>query len=805
MNVLLSWLQEFAPFDQDPSFLAETMTDLGMVVESVADTGNSWDGIVVARVLDLRPHPEADRIQLVDVDAGDGEALQICCGAFNMSVGDLVPLATIGTTMPGGLEIAQRKLRGEWSNGMLCSAAELDVAEDADGIHILDEASLVTGDTTGASLNDALGVTPDVLFELDIEGNRPDALSVMGVARDLAARLGVEFRVPEPTVVEADTKASDRCSATLVDPDLCQRFGLRVLDNITVGESPAWMAARLTAAGMRPINSIVDISNYVMLELGQPNHTYDLGLVENGHLGVRRGREGEKLVTLDDTERSIGPADGLIVNAADEPIGLAGVMGGASTEIGAETTSVVVEAAVWDRMTVAKTSRKLNLRSEASTRFERGGDPYVIELALDRFCQLAQQLCGATVDTGRVVVEGDLQSASAADVRLDKVNDLLNTRLSVAEVGALLDPIGFSTTVKQAADADGGGAVVTVQIPSWRPDSTVEIDVIEEIARHHGYSKSGLRVPTPTQAGRLSPTQQARRRVRHAVLGAGYSEAMPMPFLAPGDLEQAGLTDDGLRLTNPLVADESVLRTSLLPGLLKAIVHNQSHRNGPVRLYELGRVFHPSDGDLPVEREILAACGSGFEAAMGDEVHSAAAAASRLLARFGDELSLAGVGVVNSSVPGLHPTRSASVTFRGSTIGAVGEVDPAVLERFGVQGRVSWLELELAPLVPALEKAVSYKPISFYPSSDIDLAFVVGDDVPAANVLRTLRKAGGDLLYSAELFDTFRSEQLGDGNRSLAYRLRLQASDRTLTDGEVADVRQRCIDAVAKAHGADLR
>ncbi len=805
MNVLLSWLQEFAPFDQDPTVLAETMTDLGMVVESVSETGNSWDGIVVARVLDLRPHPEADRIQLVDVDAGDGEALQICCGAFNMSVGDLVPLATLGTTMPGGLEISRRKLRGEWSNGMLCSAAELEVAEDADGIYLLDEAALATGNTTGAALNEALGVSTDVLFELDIEGNRPDALSVMGVARDLAARLGLAFQIPEPTVIESDSKAADRCSASIIDPDLCQRFGLRVLDNITVGESPGWMASRLTAAGMRPINSIVDISNYVMLELGQPNHTYDLSLVADGHLGVRRGRDGESLVTLDDVERPVGPDDGLIVNAADEPIGLAGVMGGASTEISDQTTSVVVEAAVWDRMTVAKTSRRLGLRSEASMRFERGGDPYVIELALDRFCQLAQELCGATVATGRVVEEGQLRPSAAAEVRIDKVNELLNTELSPADVSALLDPIGFATTPQVEADADGRGAVLAVDIPSWRPDSAVEIDVIEEIARHHGYSKSGLRVPTPTQAGRLSPTQQARRRVRRAILGAGYSEAMPMPFLAPDDLERAGLEDVGLRLSNPLVADESVLRTSLLPGLLKAVLHNQSHRNGPVRLYELGRVFHPSQDELPVEKEILAACASGFDEATDDASRSAAAAATQLLTRFTGELNLTGVGITNAEVPGLHPTRAATISFRGATIGAVGEVDPAVLDRFGVHGRVSWLEVELTPLVPALEKAVSYKTISFYPSSDIDLAFVVADDIPASAVLRTMVKAGGSLLQSAELFDTFRSTQLGEDRRSLAYRLRLQASDRTLTDTEVAEVRTACIDAVAAAHKAELR
>ena len=382
MKVLLSWMQEFAPIDGDPEELAAALTEIGLVVEEVSTTGHTWDGIVVAKVLDLRPHPKADRIQLVDVDAGDGEALQICCGAFNMSVGDLVPLATLGTVMANGMEIGRRQMRGEWSNGMLCSAAELELADDADGINILPP-DLTLGDR----LVDALGAENDILFDIDVEGNRPDALSVAGVARDLAAKLGVPFTQRSPEVAEVEPPTAERGTVTLHSPEICQRFGIRVLENVTIGDSPAWMAARLTAAGMRPINSIVDISNYVMLELGQPNHTYDLGLVPDGHLGVRMGRDGEKLVTLDDIERTITPADAVIVNAADEPIGLAGVMGGASTEISGSTTSVLLEGAVWDRMTIARTSRRLNLRSEASTRYERGVDPFGVERALDRFCR----------------------------------------------------------------------------------------------------------------------------------------------------------------------------------------------------------------------------------------------------------------------------------------------------------------------------------------------------------------------------------------------------------------------------------
>ncbi len=795
MKVLLSWMREFAPIEGEPESLARTMTDLGMVVESVDVVGNTWDGVIVARILELGPHPEADRIQLVQVDTGDGEPLQICCGAFNMSVGDLVPLATLGTVMPNGLEIARRKLRGEWSNGMLCSAAELELGTDGDGIEILDP-----GLTVGTTLAEALGATTDIVFGLDIEGNRPDALSVLGVTRDLAARLGVPCTIPAPDLDQAGPATADVASVAIEAPEFCARFGLRVLRNLTVGPSPDWMVRRLTAAGVRSINSVVDISNYVMLELGQPNHTYDLDLVPDGALGVRMAREGETLTTLDDAKRSLTEVDGVIVNSADEPIGLAGVMGGASTEISDATTNVLLEAAIWDRMTIAKTSRRLNLRSEASTRYERGVDPEGVERALDRFAQLAVEICGAEVATGTVVVDGDLTLPPAVEVRVPRVNAMLNTGLDAATIGGLLDPIGFTVTDTVNPSGRDGAEVLTVTVPSWRPDSSLEIDVIEEVGRHHGYDKSGKRVPTPTQAGALTPTQVSRRRIRRALLGAGHDEAMPMPFLAPGDLARAGLGDDGISLVNPLVSEESILRTSLLPGLLKTIAYNQAHRADALKLYELGKVYLPSQDDLPDERERVAIVHSGLTP--GDE---AARVAVTELYRLAAALGLQDVQVANAPRAGLHPTRSAEVRFRGRTLGEVGEVDPGVLEAYGVDGRVAWFQLEVGPMVEAMSRVPRLAPISRYPSSDVDLAFALADDVAATDVVRTLHKAGKPLLQRVRLFDVFRGGQLAEGTRSVAFNLRFQADDRTLTDAEVAEVRQRCIDAVAKAHRAELR
>jgi len=474
-------------------------------------------------------------------------------------------------------------------------------------------------------------------------------------------------------------------------------------------------------------------------------------------------------------------------------------MGGASTEITDATTSVVVEAAVWDRMTIAHTSRRLGLRSEASTRFERGVDPYGVERALDRFAELAVEICGAKVSAGIVVAEGTLKVAPPVEVRTERVNAILNTSLSTGEIAELLEPIGYTSEPVPGSDDR-----LTVTIPSWRPDSALEVDVIEEIGRHHGYDKSGLRVPVPTQVGRLTAAQIGRRRIRRALLGAGFSEAMPIPFLAPGDLSRVGFDDTALTLANPLVAEESVLRTTLLPGLLKAVVRNQSHRSGPVKLYELGRVYHPAEGELPEEYDQVGAIESGFDAD-GPVGSTAAEAAVRSLYRLAADLGLTNLAITNAEVPGLHPTRGATVQFRGRVIGGVGEVDPRVLDNFEIDGRVAWFELRVEPMLAALDSVASYRPISLYPSSDIDLAFVVDDDVPATMVARTLSKAGGDLLQSVDLFDVFRSDQVGEGRRSLAYRLRLQAADRTLTDAEVAEVRQRCIDAVAKSNGGQLR
>ncbi len=795
MRVLLSWLRDFAPLEGTPDELGDTMSDLGMAVEELRtfDLG----GVVVARVLQTRPHPEADRVQLVDVDAGDGEALQIACGAFNLGPGDLVPLATVGATLPGGMEIGRRKLRGEWSNGMLCSAAELGLGADSAGIMVLrDGPARGDGAAPGDELVAALGLADDAVYDLEINPNRPDAMSIAGVARDLAGRLGVPFSIAEPAVASTGRRVTEAASVQIVDPGLCGRFTARIVRGVDATPPTALSdRLRLALCGMRPISPVVDASNLVMLELGVPNHAYDLAVVPDGVLRVRRAAEGEALWTLDGVERHLRAGDGLIADRGDRPIGLAGVMGGADTEIGPTTVDVLVEAAWWDPPSISRTARAHHLRSEASARFERGVDPELAVTATARFAELL----GVPSDDGVIDERGELPWPRRTRLRPSRVAALLGVGLGPEVIATTLEPIGFVLTPAMGSADEPGGAF-EVEVPTWRHDTATEIDLIEEIARHHGYDRLGRRVPRSPQVGRLSAYQLDRRMLRRTMVALGLDEAMPLPLLAPDAHERAGLDGHApVRLANPLTADESTLRTSLLPGLLTVVAHNAAHRTAGVGLFELGTVFRATDADaeLPDECEHLAAVLAGRDAR--DATRAVRATLDEVALDDGYRL------VAAEDLPGLHPTRSARVVASGRDVGAVGEVDPVVVERYGIVERCGWFELDLDALLSLDHGHRPYVETPTFPSADVDLAFVVADAVPADAVGQTLRTAGGAEVSTVELFDVYRGVGVTDGHRSLAFGLRLQAPDRTLTDDEIATVRRRCIDAVTAAHAATLR
>lgn len=884
MKVLLSWMSEFAPFNEattDPTIMADHLSDLGLSVEEMRILGADFSDVVVARVLETKPHPNADRIHLVEVDDGSGISKQICCGAFNMTAGDLVPLAVDGATVAGGMKIKRRKMRGERSEGMLCSATELGLPA-GEGILILPSDLEVGVDVAGG-----LGITEDVFFDLEVNPNRPDAMSVAGVARDLAARLRLPFQIPTPDIKAPASRPP--VTIDIQDPDFCGHFTVMTMGDVKVGESPAWLVGRLQALGMRAVNSLVDISNFVMLELGQPTHAFDMdkigmnkiGDVRNNttdgkiadskipsgktagktadnksrdksfgkFLGVRLARDKETLETLDGQVRELSAEDGIITGADDAPLSLAGVMGGASTEISGDTTIALIEAAWWDPMRISRTARRLGLRSEASMRFERGVDPEIAELALLRFAELAEQLGVAKLSSSVSRESGNLPNRPKVKVRTERVCEMLGMELRSEEIAEELMRMGFSveegvggqtdsaptgTASSQAGSASASastGASTSasantptsqlVGIPSWRLDCETEIDVIEEVARGYGYSRIPKIVPVIKQTGSLTSGQETRRQLRHLLCGMGLSETISLPFLAPEDIATSGGKEgEALEVQNPLAVEESVLRSSLRPGMLKVAAYNYSRRIENMWLFEIGHVFtaKPANADtqaLPQESEHLAIM------LCGESAPQAVKFLRKLLASLGLVDQANQITVRNMPQPGMHPSRSGEVqiTSQASSaskmspasssstpIGSAGELDPQILEKYELVPPVAWCEINLDLLLDELDcnPKATYKPPTRYPSSDIDLAFLLPDETPVDVLQETIAQAAGEHLAEIYLFDVFRSDQLPGGARSLAFRLRFEAADRTLTDEEVATVRLRCID-VAQKVGAELR
>ena len=848
MRAPLSWLRDFAPFPDDVGALRAALDDLGLVVEAVEHVGEGLGDVVVSRVLEIDAIKGADKIRRVVVDAGGGsEPIDIVCGAWNFEVGDRVPLAPVGAILPGGFEISRRKMRGVTSNGMLCSGRELGLSDDGAGLLILgDEAP----GEPGTPLMEALGLVPDVVLDITVEGNRPDAWSMTGIARDLAARLGLPFSAPEPPAPPAGgVPVESLASASVESLDLCPRLTVSVLRGVVVAPSPQWIVRRLLLAGMRPINNVVDASNYVMLELGQPTHPYDLSRLPGRGLSVRRARPGETVETLDGVTRTVGVRgrslgdtgeDCLICDAEGTPVGIAGIMGGDSSGTLDTTTEVLLEAAYFTPMAIARTSKRLGLRTEASARFERGTDPWGIEPSVARFCQLlGESVPGLQVADGMLDVRGEVPEPFVVSVPVARVHRQIGVELSSEEIARLIGPIGFEVLEHDSA---GDGSVLTVLVPTNRPDVRPEPygvdDVIEEVARTFGYSNVPRHVPTWPQPGRLNDLQRSRRVLKDVMLGLGASEGWTDTFVSAVAHADVGLTGEAVRVSNPLDAEKPYLRRSLLPGLLNALSYNADRRQGEIRLFEDGVVFsHPSEGhprlveragaggtetaELPGERELLCAVFAHAE----DDTRSATAAWHVIAEAFrldGVRFVPPGGGGGTPPLPGLHPTRSAHLVAQGAggstvSIGAVGEVDPGVATTFGLTRtaggmtsarRIGWLEVDLGLLFDETQvrrRLTVGGAVSRFPSSDIDLALVVEDRHPADVVADVLRAAAGDQLESVHLFDVYRGAGIAEGSRSLAYRLRFCAPDHTLTDEEVGELRAACIGAVEREFGAILR
>jgi phenylalanyl-tRNA synthetase beta chain len=790
----LSWIRQFTPLEADPIAVAEALDNLGLEVEAVDAPGREITGVRAARALDVRKHPNADKLSLVDVDFGSGTTT-VVCGAPNVEKGMVMPYAPSGATLPGGFTLERREIRGEVSDGMLCSPKELGLGDDHSGILSLDPDTEL-----GADILDVLELN-DVVFDLKITPNRPDAMSMIGVARDLAAHFGLPLSVPEPVVEESGAPTASGITVVVEAQERCPRFTARRI-GVTMGESPAWMQRRLTLAGMRPISNVVDVTNYVLLERGQPLHAFDLHRLPGRGLVVRLADEGEKMTTLDGVERTLTAEDLLVCDAERRPQAIAGIMGGHDAEVSDDTTEILLEAAYFQPMGISRSSKRLGLRSESSARFERGVDPNGVLAGSTRAAELLQQVAAATVAPEPLDIYPAPVRPARIQVRTGRVEALLGVDLGADRIKSALQPLEI--------EVEGDGADFVAVAPTFRPDLTREIDIVEEVARRIGLNEIPRTLPHTTGArGGLTPRQRDRRLLEDVLVGLGAAEALTVPLIAPVDLERFGLPVDGaVEATNALRAEEPLLRPAILPGLLKAAAFNAGQGLTDLALFELGHVFAapPAGQLLPDERDHLAALFTGMvlrtpvESDRPVDVYEV----KEVIDALAEALELADIQLVAGGSPGFHPTRSAAVIVDGTTIGHAGALSPTVPDAFGIPAAVA-LELDIDGLLRGTRRDRAFRPLSRFPASTIDLAFVLPEVVAAAAVERTLRTALGDELEAVRCFDEFRAESLGPGRRSLTFGLRLRAGDRTLTDADIATLRRAAIDAVVAAHGAELR
>ncbi|MCB2223918.1 MAG: phenylalanine--tRNA ligase subunit beta [Actinobacteria bacterium] len=794
MIVSLRWLQEYVDL---PTEAAEELDDvlnrIGLEVEGWEVLEAGFSGVVVATVTEVVPHPNADKLRVATCDIGTGPHT-VVCGAWNFEAGDVVPLALPGAVLPGGFEVGERTIRGVPSPGMICSETELGLGDEGDGILVLGEGYAPNGTDFATTLP-----YPDVVFDLEITPNRPDAMSVYGVARDLAAFYGLPLRAPEIGITESGPPTT--ATVVVEDHERCPRFTAREIRGVAIAPSPLWMRLRLRDAGVRPINNVVDVTNYVTLELGQPLHAFDQDRVPDETLVIRRAAEGEHLVTLDSVDRALSTED-LLVASPQEGLALAGVMGGEDSEVLPDTTRVLLEVAHFSAPHVLLTGWRQKLRSEASARFERGVDPELPPAASARAARLMAELAGAEIAPGFIDVYPEPVERAVVDLPAGEAARLLGVEIPAAEITGILTRLGF--------EVEGDGPF-RVTVPTYRPDVTRPADLVEEIARLYGFDNIPASLPRGPGGG-LTPVQRRLRRAASAMVGAGYSEVMNFSFVAPDDLAALGAGDDdprsgGVAIRNPLNEEEGVLRTTLLPGLLRGLRVNQKRHAAAAALFETGLVFLAGDGDLPDQPHHLAFVAAGPRPGLpwegsgrGDFDATDAVGVWETLARaLGVEPS-----VEQRTDPAFHPGRCAVAMAGGAPVGVVGEIHPSVAARFDVAGRVAAGEIDLGALA-AMAPGTGFDVPSAMPPVVFDLAFDLPEQAAAADLLAVVAEAGGPTVESAELFDVFTGGPLDEGRKSLAVRLTVRDPERTLTDEEVAPLRTAVAEAVAARLKGRLR
>jgi len=805
MKVSIEWLSEFVSPLPAPEELAGRLTFAGMEVEDIHRPGAALRGVVVARIVESAPHPSADKLTVTQVEAGSTR-LQVVCDAKNFQVGDLVPLAMVGTRLADGTTIQQATLRGVESRGMLCSARELGLAEDASGLMILPP-----GLTPGTPIAQALGLE-DTILEVSVSPNRGDALSHLGIAREVATLLGLPLRRVLRAVTESGGPISDAIRIEVADPVACPRFTARVLEGVRIGPSPSWLSRRLERCGIRSINNVVDVTNAVMLELGQPFHAFDLDRIHGGFLRVRRAREGEPLTTLDGKARTL-VSDDIVIEDARGAQSLAGTMGGADTEVTAGTTRVLLEAANWDPPSIRRMARRHQLPSEASYRFERGVDRSALPEALDHAAALMAELSGATVRRGRIDVYPRPAEVRTVELSPAGIERLLGAPVPEAEVVRILPALGFQ-------QQEGGWRW---RVPGWRQDVSRPEDLVEEVARIRGYEH----IPSalPISAGTLSPEPkwvEVERRIRAALAGAGFNEVLNysfvdpelLPWVTPRALERLGQPVDAVALKNPLTPQQAAMRTTLLASLLPNVGSNLRQQPDSLRLYELGRAYlrDPQGGQglRPVAQERLHLAGVLWGRREPRGWTSGDARNDFADARGAVEVVLAALGAGPAAcrlarLAPFHPRATAEVRVGETVLGWVGELHPRVAGRLELPPGIFAFELEHAALERLAVLSPQFRPLPRFPAVLRDLAVVVPVATPAAEVEEVIREVGGPLVEEARVFDVYEGPPLPTGQKNLAFALRYRAADRTLRDDEVQAAHARIVEQVQQRLGGQLR
>jgi phenylalanyl-tRNA synthetase beta chain len=803
MKFTVAWLKQYIDFDYSPQDLADRLTMAGLEVDAVEELFTELKDVKVAKILSAAPHPDADRLQVCQVEVGD-EVKTIVCGAPNARAGLITAVALPGCVLPGDFKIKKGKIRGQVSEGMLCSTKELGLAEGAEGI-----IELADDLVSGTSFCEAMDLN-DILIEVDLTPNRPDCASVIGTAREVAGMCGTRIKHPVDLDALPALTGTDAFSVTVTDDSLCPRYVARRMTGVTVAPSPWWLQKRLISVGLRPINNVVDATNFVMLEYGQPMHGFDLTKLEDKTVIVRPAKDGEILTTLDGGERTLDSSM-LVIADAKKPVAVAGVMGGGNSEIDDSTTELLLESACFNAVSVRKTARNLNIGTDASYRFERGVDPELAPVAMQRLVDILTDITGGTVDASGIDLATGVKPPGEYNLRVGRTNELLGTSLSAAEMSDYLT--GIEMTVR-TLDEDTLG----VTHPSFRLDIEREADLVEEVARLYGYNEVGTTLPVvPMSFASQDPKRILRKKLTNVLIAQSCYEAINYSFVSPLHADQLGLPEDhdwrnNVALLNPLTEEQSVMRRSLLPGLLENVRRNINHQNSDVRLFETGKVFHPKNkGEQPHEELRIAVVLSGKRYGHATplywkqdavDIFDAKGIADSLLS----ELRLDQVTeVIGESAAVYAGGQCVRLEMAGAEIGTVSHFSTECLRRFGIKQAVYYVDLSLDVLVGLAGAPKQFSPLPRYPSVQRDIAMVVASGVAAADIVEFVTRRNEKNVESVELFDVYEGENVGIGFKSVAISVTYRSEKQTLKEKAVTKSHSRITDAVLSHFDGRLR